>query len=56
MSVIDFQLMEKTTNKNIGQLMELLDSLNCNDSVKKIVKTFFWKTNDEIKNLISKGE
>ena len=53
---MDIQQIDKISNKNIGQLMEILDALNCSDPVKKTVKTFYWKTNDEIKELISKGE
>lgn len=51
--------MEKITqiyNYNLGQLLELLDAYNVNDGVKKAVKSYFWKTKDEIIMLLEKEQ
>ena len=36
--------------------MEFLDAHNSSDAVKKIVKSYFWKTKDELLLLIQKNE
>jgi len=38
------------SKKNLGQLLTTLDAMNTSEGVKAIVKTFFWKTIDDIKN------
>jgi hypothetical protein len=42
----------KISNKNLRQLLNLLDGLNASDSIKESVKSFFWKNSDEILNKI----
>ena len=48
---LDTQLND-ISKKNLGQLLTTLDDLNCNQTVITLVKTFFWKNLDEIKQVI----
>jgi N-acetylglucosamine kinase-like BadF-type ATPase len=42
----------KISNKNLRQLLNLLDGLNASEAIKESVKSFFWKNSDEIVNKI----
>jgi hypothetical protein len=48
------QELNDISKKNLGQLLTTLESLNCNEAVIAIVKTFFWKNLDDMKVKLSK--
>jgi hypothetical protein len=48
------EALNNISKKNLGQLLTTLEELNCNSAVITIVKTFFWKNLDELKQVIEK--
>lgn len=53
---MDEQKITQIFNYNLGQLLELLESYNVSDGGKKAVKSFFWKTKDEMVLELKKSE
>jgi hypothetical protein len=51
--ILDIKL-DETSKKNLGQLLNTLEEMNCNQGVLAVVKMVFWKNLDEIKEKIRK--
>lgn len=49
------QKIDDISKKNLGQLLGVLDSLNCSDAVKTVVKSYFWKNSDDIKIIMGRS-
>ena len=47
--IINENELNEISNKNLGQLLGILDTMNCGNAVKEIIKSFFWKNLDDIK-------
>lgn len=50
---LDIKL-DETSKKNLGQLLNTLEEMNCSQGVLAVVKMVFWKNLDEIKEKIRK--